>query len=143
MIAIGRLRDPPLQSLIDRYLERCTWPVTIDERQPKSGARGAEAKLLLDGALGAERCIALDERGRDLGSGDLALRLRDWRDEGCRDLAILIGGADGLDAAVRQQADLLLAFGKATWPHMLVRLMLAEQLFRAGTILANHPYHRG
>lgn len=84
----------------------------------------------------------LDETGRDLGSAGLAAQLGRWRDDGVREVRFLIGAADGHDAATRAGADLLLSFGKATWPHMLVRAMLAEQLYRAATIMAGHPYHR-
>ena len=84
----------------------------------------------------------MDERGRDLKSRELADRIGRWRDDGVQDLAFAIGGADGLSQAVRDRADLLLAFGRATWPHMLVRAMLAEQIYRAQTILSGHPYHR-
>ena len=86
--------------------------------------------------------MALDERGRDLTSVAFAERLGRWRDDGVRDLAFVIGGADGLAPAVRDRAALTLAFGRATWPHMLVRTMLAEQIYRAQTILTGHPYHR-
>ncbi len=86
--------------------------------------------------------MALDERGQALSSAALAARLGRWRDEGVRELRFLIGGADGLAEAERAGADLCLAFGPATWPHLMVRAMLAEQLYRAMTILAGHPYHR-
>lgn len=86
--------------------------------------------------------IALDERGELATSEALATRIGEWRDTG-RDLAFLIGGADGLDEAIRTRADWRLALGRLTWPHLLVRLLLAEQLYRASTILAGHPYHRG
>jgi 23S rRNA (pseudouridine1915-N3)-methyltransferase len=86
--------------------------------------------------------VALDERGESLDSGTFAQRLGAWRDAGRADLAFVIGGADGLDEEVRRRADLLLSFGRLTWPHMLVRGMLAEQLYRAQQILAGHPYHR-
>lgn len=86
--------------------------------------------------------VALDERGEALSSIDLAKKLESWRDGGKREARFLIGAADGHDQDQRRQADLLLSFGPATWPHMLVRAMLAEQLFRATSILANHPYHR-
>jgi 23S rRNA (pseudouridine1915-N3)-methyltransferase len=90
----------------------------------------------------AARTIVLDETGKDLSSEALAALLGRWRDDGVRDVRFLIGAADGHDAATRAGADLLLGFGKATWPHMLVRAMLAEQLYRAMTILSGHPYHR-
>jgi len=86
--------------------------------------------------------ILLDEKGEVLGSVDFARRLARWRDDGVREARFLIGAADGFDDAARADADLLLSFGRATWPHLLARAMLAEQLFRATSILANHPYHR-
>ena len=86
--------------------------------------------------------VALDERGKDLSSRQLADRIAGWRDDGIRDIVFLIGGADGLDGRVRERADLLLSFGRVTWPHMLMRGMLAEQIYRAQCILAGHPYHR-
>ena len=86
--------------------------------------------------------IVLDERGQPLSSTDLAKKLERWRDDGKREARFLIGAADGHDEGERRSADLLLSFGSATWPHLLVRAMLAEQLFRATSILANHPYHR-
>ena len=86
--------------------------------------------------------VALDERGRDLGSVEFADKMRGWRDGGTTDLAFLIGGADGHGDAVRERADLLLCLGRMTWPHMLVRALLAEQLWRAHSILTGHPYHR-
>jgi len=86
--------------------------------------------------------ILLDEKGEQLGSAEFAEKLERWRDGGRREARFLIGGADGFGEADRAQADLILAFGKATWPHLLARSMLAEQLFRATSLLANHPYHR-
>ena len=93
-------------------------------------------------AFAGGRTVVLDERGRDLASADLAALLARWRDDGAREARFLIGAADGHDAATRAGADLLLGFGRATWPHMLVRAMLAEQLYRALSILDGHPYHR-
>ncbi len=88
------------------------------------------------------RRVMLDEKGEVLGSVEFARRLERWRDDGVREARFLIGAADGFDEAERAGADLLLSFGRATWPHLLARAMLAEQLFRATSILANHPYHR-
>ncbi len=88
------------------------------------------------------RNIMLDEKGDQLGSLELAKLLERWRDDGVRETRFLIGAADGFDDAQRAGADRLIAFGRATWPHMMARAMLAEQLFRATSILANHPYHR-
>jgi 23S rRNA (pseudouridine1915-N3)-methyltransferase len=93
-------------------------------------------------AFSGGRTVVLDERGQDLASADLAALLGRWRDDGAREVRFLIGAADGHDAATRGHADLLLGFGRATWPHMLVRAMLAEQLYRALSILDGHPYHR-
>lgn len=86
--------------------------------------------------------VTLDEKGKQLGSVELANRIGDWRDQGIREIRFLIGAADGLTAEERASADLSIAFGKATWPHLMARAMLAEQLWRASSILANHPYHR-
>ena len=88
------------------------------------------------------KLVALDERGEDLTSIQLAVRLGGWRDGGSRDIAFLVGGADGFDARIRERADLVLRLGRLTWPHMMVRAMLAEQLYRAQMILNGHPYHR-
>ena len=103
----------------------------------------AEETALLRGAVpDGAKVIALDERGKLLSSPEFARKLGNWRDDGCRDLAILIGGADGLSPDLRSRADFTLSFGKMVWPHMLVRVMLAEQLYRAASILAGTPYHR-
>jgi 23S rRNA (pseudouridine1915-N3)-methyltransferase len=138
IVAVGRCRDAPLVELTRRYLERTSFPTELVELQP----RGSEAAAILDALPAGGRVVALDERGRYMGSAELARRLGDWRDGGERVASFVIGGADGLDKAVLDRADLKLAFGRATWPHMLVRVMLAEQLYRAGSILAGHPYHR-
>ena len=138
ILAIGRCRDAPIRELSERWLVRCSLPAELVELQP----RGSEAEALLAALPSEGRIVALDERGRDLGSAEIAATLGRWRDDGERLASFVIGGADGLDAAVLARADLRLAFGRATWPHMLVRAMLAEQLYRAGTILSGHPYHR-
>lgn len=135
---MGRCRDAPIRELTERWLARCALPAELVELQP----RGSEVEALMTALPGEGRIVALDERGRDLGSAEIAATLGRWRDDGERLATFVIGGADGLDAAVLARADLRLAFGRATWPHMLVRAMLAEQLYRAGTILSGHPYHR-
>jgi 23S rRNA (pseudouridine1915-N3)-methyltransferase len=134
IIARGRIGRSPEAELVDRYLKRLSWPSKITEL-PESGGRLPAP---------AERgvTILLDEKGEALSSTALARRLEQWRDEGRREARFLIGGADGFDDAQRAGADLLLSFGRATWPHLLARAMLAEQLWRATSILANHPYHR-
>jgi 23S rRNA (pseudouridine1915-N3)-methyltransferase len=134
IIARGKIGRGPEADLVDRYLQRINWPVKVTEL-PESGGKPpppGESSVT----------ILLDEKGEQLGSLDFAQRLERWRDGGRREARFLIGGADGFSDAERAGADLLLAFGKATWPHLLARAMLAEQLFRATSILANHPYHR-
>jgi 23S rRNA (pseudouridine1915-N3)-methyltransferase len=133
IIARGRIGRCPEAELVERYLKRIAWPVKITEL-PETGGRLPPA----DGCV----TILLDEKGEALGSMDFARRLERWRDGGVREARFLIGGADGFGEAERAGADFLLGFGKATWPHLLARAMLAEQLFRATSILANHPYHR-
>jgi len=148
LVAVGRLRPGPMRALFDDYVGRSTWPLTVREveaRKKLSGPalRDHEGELLLAAIPEKAMLIALDERGRDLTSKDFADRLGRWREDGIQDLAFAIGGADGLSRTVLDRADLRLAFGAATWPHMLVRVMLAEQIYRAQTILSGHPYHRG
>ena len=145
--AVGRARTGPLRDLYDLYVRRLAWPVALREvevRQtlPAGRLKAREAGLLLASVPDGAAVIALDERGRALSSLEFAERIGRWRDDGAADLAFLIGGADGHDESVRGRADLLLSFGAMTWPHMLVRAMLAEQLYRAQTILSGHPYHR-
>ena len=147
VVAVGRSRDAPISALFDEYARRCPWPIRLVEVQPKDivppeRRMAAEAELLLAAIPSGAAVVALDERGRDLASADLARQLGDWRDRGRRTTAFLIGGPDGLAENARAAADLRLAFGRQTWPHRLVRAMLAEQLYRATTILAGHPYHR-
>ena len=134
IVARGRIGRGPEAELVERYFKRISWPLKLSEL-PESGGKLPPR---------SENCvtIALDEKGEQLGSLELARRLERWRDEGRREARFLIGGADGLSEGERSGADLLLAFGKATWPHLLARAMLAEQLWRATSILANHPYHR-
>jgi 23S rRNA (pseudouridine1915-N3)-methyltransferase len=134
IVARGKIGRGPEAELVDRYLKRIGWPVKLTEL-PESGGRVPPPA---EGGV----TILLDEKGEQLPSLELARRLERWRDGSKREARFLIGGADGFGDAERAGADLLLAFGKATWPHLLARAMLAEQLFRATSILANHPYHR-
>jgi 23S rRNA (pseudouridine1915-N3)-methyltransferase len=134
IVARGKIGRSPEAELVDRYLKRIAWPTKLTELPDRSGpvpAAGANSVT-----------VVLDERGRALSSMELARTLERWRDDGKREARFLIGAADGHDEAERAGADLLLSFGAATWPHLLARAMLAEQLFRATSILANHPYHR-
>lgn len=147
LIAVGRDRDAAVDDLVERYRQRSPWPLTIQTVDVKKGLKGdalkaAEGDLLLAKVPDGAKVVALDERGKDLTSIQLAVRLGGWRDGGSRDIAFLIGGADGFDARIRERADLVLRLGRLTWPHMMVRAMLAEQLYRAQMILNGHPYHR-
>ncbi len=134
IIARGKIGRTPEAELTDRYLKRISWPTKVTELPDRGG--------IPPEAAGNAITVVLDERGNALSSVDLAKKLEAWRDTGRREARFLIGAADGHDARLRDGADLLLSFGPATWPHMLARAMLAEQLFRATSILANHPYHR-
>jgi 23S rRNA (pseudouridine1915-N3)-methyltransferase len=134
IIARGKIGRSPEAELTDRYLKRIAWPVKLTELPE----RGGNAPAAASGSV----TVLLDERGEALGSVDFARKLEAWRDGGKREARFLIGAADGHGDAGRADADLLFSFGAATWPHLLARAMLAEQLFRATSILANHPYHR-
>jgi 23S rRNA (pseudouridine1915-N3)-methyltransferase len=156
--AVGKLKAGPEKTLVDEYLRRLAWPVSLREVEAKGRLAGPELKAregeLLLAALdraakggkpvrrAGQRLLALDERGPEMTSADFARRLAAWRDQGAEEIAFAIGGADGLDETLRGQADGLVAFGRMTWPHMLVRILLVEQLYRAQQILAGHPYHR-
>jgi 23S rRNA (pseudouridine1915-N3)-methyltransferase len=134
IVARGKIGHSPEADLVERYLKRIAWATKVTELPD----RGGKLPELPANAV----TVALDERGRALPSIELAKKLEAWRDRGMRECRFLIGAADGHDDEQRTAADLLLSFGPATWPHLLVRSMLAEQLFRATSILANHPYHR-
>ena len=134
VIARGKIGRSPEAELVDRYVKRIAWPLKLTEL-PESGGR-------IPDALTPLRTVMLDERGDNATSEDLAELLRGWRDNGIRETRFLVGAADGHSRADRDGADRLLAFGHATWPHLLARAMLLEQLFRATSILAGHPYHR-
>ena len=134
IIARGKIGRSPEAELVDRYLKRIAWPSKVTELPDKGGAIPAPPP--------ASVTILLDERGDVLSSVEFARKLEGWRDGGKREARFLIGAADGHDDALRGSADATLSFGPATWPHMPARAMLAEQLFRATSILANHPYHR-
>ncbi|MFK7880948.1 23S rRNA (pseudouridine(1915)-N(3))-methyltransferase RlmH [Roseobacter sp.] len=151
IIAVGRLRAGPQKEIIDDYVTRFdrmgrglnlgpARVIEVDDR--KSAGREAEAELLRRAIPDRAFFVALDERGRIDSSPGFAARMAEWRDAGRSDLAFVIGGADGIAAELRRQADFSLSFGKMVWPHMLVRVMLAEQLYRAASILAGAPYHR-
>jgi 23S rRNA (pseudouridine1915-N3)-methyltransferase len=145
--AVGRDRSGPARDLLDEYCRRCPWPIRLYEVPPRTTASperrlAEEAERLASAVPRDAALIALDESGRNLTSRALAARIGTWQRQGRSELAFLIGGPDGLDPALTERADLVLALGRMTWPHRLVRVLLAEQLYRAGTILAGHPYHR-
>ena len=134
VIARGKIARTPEAELVARYEKRIAWPFKLTEL-PERGGRIPDPATPV-------KTVLLDERGKDLSSEDLAARLGRWRDDGVRECRFILGAADGHSEEERREADLLLAFGSATWPHLLARAMLAEQLYRATTILAGHPYHR-
>ena len=134
IIARGKIGRSSEAEMVERYLKRIGWPTKVTELPDRGG--------MIPLAPPASVTIALDERGEAVSSIVFAKKLEGWRDGGKREARFLIGAADGHDEARRVEADWLLSFGPATWPHMLARVMLAEQLFRATSILANHPYHR-
>ena len=134
IVARGRIGRSPEADLVARYLKRVTWPTKITEL-PDTGGKVPPVDP-------QTRIVMLDELGEVIPSKAFADKLGRWRDDGVRETRFMIGAADGFDDADRAGADLLLSFGRATWPHMLARAMLAEQLWRAASILANHPYHR-
>ncbi|MEE9453608.1 MAG: 23S rRNA (pseudouridine(1915)-N(3))-methyltransferase RlmH [Paracoccaceae bacterium] len=149
--AVGRLRSGPEQDLIKDYLARfertgralALGPAKITEvEDKKGGGMVGEAQLLHRAIPESATIITLDERGKLLTSPEFSTRLAHWRDHGQRDIAFVIGGADGIAPDLRAKADFTLSFGKMVWPHMLARVMLAEQLYRAASILAGSPYHR-
>lgn len=146
--AVGKAKAGPERALYESYLGRLPWRVDLKEIEIKKDLavdvrRAREGEALLAAIPEGARIIALDERGRTESSEAFATRLGRWRDDGARTVGFIIGGADGLDESVRKKAQFVLSFGALTWPHMLVRAMLAEQVYRAQSILAGHPYHRG
>lgn len=154
IIAVGRMKQGPERELLARYLERAanggkslgfsgfTVVELSESRAATAVARKAEEAKAIAAQAGNTVNICLDEHGTSLGSDDFARRLQRWRDDGKPGVTFIIGGADGLDPGLLRQAGLVLSFSPLTWPHQLVRVMLAEQLYRTTTILSGHPYHR-
>lgn len=134
IVARGRIGRSPEAELVDRYLKRVTLPTRVTELPDTGGKMPAVEP--------GTRIVMLDEKGENLPSRVFAERIQAWREDGVRETRFLIGAADGFDDEARAHADLLISYGRATWPRMLARAMLAEQLWRATSILANHPYHR-
>lgn len=156
ILAVGRMKDGPERELTARYIERTQQsgkPLGLAgpsvTELPESRERNAQARKREEGrsilAQLPDRAVlvALDERGQSLSSESFARKIGQWRADNRPALALVIGGADGLDDEVRSCADLVLSFSPMTWPHQIVRIMAAEQLYRATTILSGHPYHRG
>ncbi len=146
--SVGRWRDCPERRLFDDYARRLAWPVVLREVEVKKSLPDAarmtrEGDLLRQAVDGCDVCVALDERGKALTSRDIAKQFESWQMNGQGAVGFLIGGADGLDDVTRNAADARWSLGAMTWPHMLVRVLLAEQIYRASSILAGHPYHRG
>ena len=151
LCAVGRLRSGPERDLIADYTQRLDrtgralslGPLTEHEVEDKKNAgMAAEAELLARAVPQGAVLVTLDERGKLLTSPEFATQLARWRDAGRQDVAFVIGGADGIDPSLRARADFSISFGQMVWPHMLVRVMLAEQLYRAANILSGGPYHR-
>ncbi|KFC71727.1 Ribosomal RNA large subunit methyltransferase H [Devosia sp. LC5] len=153
--AVGRMKAGPEREMVARYLDRAIGggkPLALtgfdvieltESRSGSSASRKADEAKALRAALPDGIIVALDERGKAIGSEAFANQIGRWRDDGRPAASFIIGGADGLDPAFVSAADLVLSFSPLTWPHQLVRIMLAEQLYRATTILSGHPYHRG
>ncbi len=147
VIAVGRARRGPDRALFDHYLGRLRWRLTLREVEEKrplgtEALKRSEAELIRRASPDGAVLVALDERGDSLTSRAFAQQIGDWRDSGRAKVAFAIGGADGLDPTLRAQADRVLSLGAMTWPHMLVRALLAEQIYRAEQILSGGPYHR-
>jgi 23S rRNA (pseudouridine1915-N3)-methyltransferase len=149
IIAVGKKGVGPLADIQHLYSQRITWPLTIKEVEEKRPSPTAaeriqrEGNLLLQAIPKGAIVVALDGKGTEFSSEDFAQRLAKWRDTGVSELIFLIGGADGLAENVRAKANYVMSLGAMTWPHLLARGMLLEQIYRAQTILAGHPYHRG
>ena len=147
IVAVGRARKGAMRELFEEYAGRLSPEITlreVEERRPLKGdeLKRREAQLLLDALPDDALVVALDGGGKQLSSEALSKKINAWQDDGQRSVVFVIGGADGHDRSVLDRAAFTLSLGPQTWPHMLVRVMLAEQLYRADSILKGHPYHR-
>lgn len=141
ILAIGKCRrNSPEQALISEYVKRSGWEMIIKEKENSSQAE--EAEFLLSNIPSGAKVVVLDERGENVKSVELAKKIENWMLSGCSEICFLIGGADGHLESTRKRADMVLSFGKLTLPHMLMRVVLTEQIYRIQTILSGHPYHR-
>ena len=155
IVAVGRMKAGPEREMVARYLDHATGtgkPLALtgfdvieltESRASSSASRKSDEAKQLQTAIPEGIFVALDERGKSIGSEAFAAQIGRWRDDGRPAISFVIGGADGLDPGFVKNADLVLSFSPLTWPHQLVRIMLAEQLYRTTTILSGHPYHRG
>ena len=141
IVAIGQCKkNSPEANIISEYIKRSSWQITIKEKDNSN--QKDEADFLISAIPNGAKIIVLDERGENLKSVELAKKVSDWQLNGVSDICFLIGGADGHLETTRKRADLLLSFGKLTLPHMLMRAVLSEQIYRLQTIISGHPYHR-
>lgn len=141
ILAIGKCKkNSPEAMIIEEYVKRSSWDVVIKEKD--NATQEKEAKFLQSNIPPSAKVIVLDERGENMKSLELAAKIENWMLNGCSEICFLIGGADGHLPSTRAKADLLLSFGKLTLPHMLMRAVLAEQIYRIQTIISHHPYHR-
>ncbi len=144
--AIGKAKSSPEKDLYLSYMARLPWKIECREFDVKltdtNQRKLKEAEHLLAACKGYDCLVALDESGKTLASREFAMQVKQWQTQGNSSLAFVIGGSDGLHESVLKKAQLIWSFGRVTWPHMLVRGLLAEQLYRAHSIITNHPYHR-
>lgn len=141
ILAIGKCKkNSPEAMIIEEYVKRSGWDIVVKEKD--NTTQEDEAKFLQGNIPSGAKIVVLDERGENMKSLELAAKIENWMLNGCSDICFLIGGADGHLQSTREKADLLLSFGKLTLPHMLMRAVLAEQLYRVQTIINHHPYHR-
>ncbi len=148
IVSVGRFKSGPEQALFEHFRRRVSWQTTLREVEVAGGRVGGarirrEAEGLEAAVPAGARRVALDERGKALSSAHFARLLGDWQDSGHREVAFFIGGAEGLAPGLVAGCDLVLSYGSPTWPHLMVRGMLMEQIYRAQQILVGHPYHRG
>jgi 23S rRNA (pseudouridine1915-N3)-methyltransferase len=140
ILAVGQIKQGPEKDLLEQYRKRITWPLTIKELNPRKPSD--TSSLILENIPDSSAVIALDERGKNLNSLEFSGLIQNYLDSGVKNLSFLIGGADGFEETIRSKADHLISFGRLTWPHMVVRALLVEQLYRSQQIINRHPYHR-
>ena len=147
IISIGKFRNSPQKEIFELYKKRCSWNIKLKELEAKNLSNPAivkekEGELILAAIPASAKIIVLDEAGKSLSSKEFAGLIQNFRNNSVSNLAFIIGGADGTSTKVQQKADVILSLGKITFPHMMVRSILSEQLYRAFSIINNHPYHR-